>query len=434
MDVLKFGGTSLGDESALRCAVEITRRHSPYGVVVSAASGVTDMLCEAVDIACVGGECGEYVMRFERRHKDFVREFGVGDVVEEALRRLERDLNYLTSGVRGYERVAARVRSLGERVMSRIFAAVLNRYGVEATPLEPHQAGLFATGGWDGARLTDPETLRKMLSRVKCLPVLPGYVGVRRGGDVVTLGRGGSDYTAAFVAAAVGADNLFLYTDTDGILTADPKTVSSARTVPFLSYEEAAELAFFGAKILHPDAVQPTVKAGIPITVANTLNPEGPKTVISERPSGTPVAGVAFRLGVSVMNLVSSKMLDAYGFLGEVFNVLRRHKVVVDVVSTSEVSVSLTAEDEGGLKRAAEELRSLADVRVEDGRAVVCVVGEGLRRSEGIAAGVFAAVAEKRINIEMISQGASEINLTFVVKEEDAPEAVRAVHQRFFED
>jgi len=433
MVVVKFGGTSVGSVEMVHCAAEIVRREAPKCVVVSAVSGVTNLLCEAVDVARVGGEWAGYVAAFLRRHEEFVAEFGVGKEVERAAMRLERDLGFLAGGVKSQERVAARVRALGEWVSARIFEAVLRKVGVDARALEAHQAGLQAAGGWDGARLIDPDAVRNAVMRLGRCVVLPGYVGVRRGGDVVTLGRGGSDYTASFVAAALGAERLIIYTDTNGILTADPSVVEDARTVPRLSYEEAAELAFFGARVLHPDAVQPAVKARIPITVANTADPAGAKTEVSDEASGTGVAAVAHRRGVYIMNIVATRMLDAYGFLARVFEVLRRHKVVVDVVSTSEVSVSLTAEDGAGLRAAKEELSALADVCVEAGKAVVCVVGEGLRRSCGVAARVFAAVAKHKINIEMISQGASEINLTFVVAEADVDRAVRAVHAEFFE-
>jgi aspartate kinase len=265
--------------------------------------------------------------------------------------------------------------------------------------------------------------------------VTQGFIGATAEGTPTTLGRGGSDYTAALLGAALGARRVEIWTDVNGLMTADPRIVPSARTLRAASYEEAAELATFGAKVLHPATAQPLVRAGIPIVVLNSTCPDDPGTIIEpsaelERLGDSPVRSISWKRGITVVNVRAPRMLGAHGFLRAMFETFERHEVVVDVLASGEVSVSLTVEDRTRLDAVVRDLSELGEVWIETGRAIIAVVGIGMRTTPGIAARLFRAV--QPANVEVISQGASAINVTFVVREEDGPDVVRRLHQEFF--
>jgi aspartate kinase len=267
------------------------------------------------------------------------------------------------------------------------------------------------------------------------IPVTQGYIGASPDGVPTTLGRGGSDFTAALLGAALGAARVEIWTDVDGLMTADPRIVPAARTLSAASYEEAAELATFGAKVLHPATAMPLVRAGIPIVVLNSRRAELPGTTIEpsaelERMGDSPIRAISWKRGITVINVRAPRMLGAYGFLRAMFEVFERHEVVVDVLASGEVSVSLTVEDRSRLEPVLRELSELGEVWTDDRRAIVSVVGIGLRTTPGLASRIFKAVPPA--NVEVISQGASAINMTFVVREEDGPDVVRRLQLEFF--
>jgi aspartate kinase len=274
-------------------------------------------------------------------------------------------------------------------------------------------------------------TLAQDVQAGECVPVLQGFVGATPDGLPTTLGRGGSDYTAALLGAAFDAEEVEIWTDVDGLMTADPRLVPGARTLAEATYDEAAELAYFGAKVLHPATVLPLVERGIPVRVKNSLRPEHPGTLVTAKASSpTGVRSIASRRGVTTLTLRAPRMLGAHGFLRTMFEIFDRHRTAVDVVTTSEVSVSLSLEQAAPTPRLLEELAELGEVTTYSDRAVICVVGEGLRETPGVAARIFSAAAPA--NIEMISQGASEINVTFVLCSADAADVVRRLHAEFF--
>jgi aspartate kinase len=260
-----------------------------------------------------------------------------------------------------------------------------------------------------------------------------GFIAATRDGQTTTLGRGGSDYSAALVGAALDAREIQIWSDVSGVLTADPRVVKAAHSILRLSYAEAAELAYFGAKVLHPKTILPAVVRGIPVRICNSRAPDEPGTSIYFDTEVVPrtVKAIAYKTGVNIMHVTSARMLGAYGFLRALFEVFDRHRTIVDLVTTSEVSVSLSFEDTSALAAICEDLRDIGAVKVEHNRALICVVGEGLRNTSGVAARIFTAVRD--INVMLISQGASSINLTFVVDEASVERAVRQLHQAFFE-
>jgi aspartate kinase len=265
--------------------------------------------------------------------------------------------------------------------------------------------------------------------------VVTGFLGRTEDGRITTLGRGGSDYTASLVGAAVGASEVQIWTDTSGLLSADPDVVPGARPVPRLTFAEASELAYFGARVLHPKTLLPAIKHGIPVRVLNTSRPEDPGSLITPATEPGAIPGVAKSIackkGITAVTIASTRMLLAHGFLARVFEVFGRHRVVVDLVTTSEVTISVTVDDTARLAAALAELEGIGEVTVRHGLAVVAVVGERAPYRVGLAGRVFDLLGREGVGIEMISQGASRVNLSFVVREDEAEKCVRLLHDEF---
>jgi aspartate kinase len=264
------------------------------------------------------------------------------------------------------------------------------------------------------------------------VPVAQGFIGATTNGVTTTIGRGGSDYSAAILGACAGADAIEIWTDVDGLMTADPRVVPEARRIRIISFVEAAELSYFGAKVLHPSTVIPAIGRGIPVHIYNTKNPacEGTLIVSEARPSKNVIKSIAFKRGVTIVNVASTRMLMAHGFLSAIFDVFEKHRTSVDVVTTSEVSVSITIDSTEALDSIRQELGGIGEVTVERSRAIICVVGDNLKSTPGVAARIFSAI--QPTNVNMISQGASEINLTFVIDDGDVDRVARAPHKEFF--
>ena len=449
--VMKFGGTSVEDARAFSRVADLVERGAASRpvVVVSAMSRFTDALLEAFAAASAGeGRAG--VARLEEhfaRHLEVLRELapagdGAGEFEELILntrRQLGEAFEEAARGGRAAALLQDLVASCGEQLSSALLAVVLRARGVAARQADARRCVITDDEHGRAAPLKE-ETERHTRAELGPLlaegavPVLGGFIATSAAtGETTTLGRGGSDYTAALVGAALRAREIQIWTDVPGVLTADPRVVPHARTIPRLSYAEAAELAYFGAKVLHPKTILPAVVRNIPVRICNSRSPEGPSTVVFFDAEMTPrtVKAIAHKTGVHILHITSARMLGAYGFLRAIFEVFERHRTEVDIVTTSEVSVSLSLEDAGALERIVEDLKPIAAVRVESGRAIVCIVGEGLRNTPGIAGRVFSTIRD--INVLLISQGASSINLTFVVEEASVRRAVGLLHEAFFE-
>src|SRR5215207_7592287 len=432
--VMKFGGTSVADAAAFEnvaLIVAAEREASPV-VVVSAMSGVTDALLSATPES-VGPIFNRHLAVAEQllQAPELERFF---DLVKRAEAQVLELLHAQIPSAR--KSVQDAVVSFGEILSSTLTAAVLNQRGVEARQVDARRCIITDeehTCAVPLMRETFARTeneLRPLLEG-KVVPVLGGFIGATLQGATTTLGRGGSDYTAALVGAALKVDEIQIWTDVTGVLTADPRVVPEAQTIERLSYNEAAELAYFGAKVLHPKTIQPAIENSIAVRICNSRMPQERGTLVgpqSEASSRT-IKAIAHKTGVTIVQITSARMLGAYGFLRALFEVFERHRTVVDVVTTSEVSVSLSLDDASGLPAIVGELEQLGTVRVEKGRAIICVVGEGLRGTPGIAARVFSTISD--INVTLISQGASSINFTFAVEEDQVKEAVTRLHEEF---
>ncbi len=445
---MKFGGTSVQDPEALRRVVQLVAGEPrPRLVVVSALARVTDSLLDVARLA-EGGEATatrDAVRDLRRRHEEMAR------LVGQPERRAEL-LAALDAGFAGIEAIATAlavvgevsprsrdaILAAGELASSRIVAAVLADAGITSAWLDPRD--LLVTDAVHGAAAPDRAASdQRLRSRVQPLlldglvPVTGGFVGATAHGVTTTLGRGGSDYSAALFGAGLEAEEIQIWTDVDGMLTADPRIVAAARVVPRLSFDEASELAYFGAKVLHPSTILPAVGLDIPVRILNSLRPRAAGTLIARSTAeGAPgPVAIACKRGVTRIDLASTRMLMAYGFLRRVFEVFERFCTPVDVVTTSEVSVSMTIDDRHAIEGIVAELRPFADVTCEGGMAIVSAVGESLRKDARLSAQVIGAL--EGLPLAMVSQGGSRKNVTVVLPEADAVTAMQRLHRRFFE-
>ena len=433
--VMKFGGTSVADAAAFENVARIvsTERAASPVVVVSAMSGVTDALLAATP---------ESVGPIFNRHLITAEQLLQGSESErfaEFVKRAEAEVRELlhSRNPSNHKSVQDAIVSFGEVLSSMLMAVVLNQRGVEARQVDARRCIITDDEHTCAAPLMR-ETFKRTenelrpLVKIGVVPVLGGFIGATLQGVTTTLGRGGSDYTAALIGAALHVDEIQIWTDVTGVLTADPRVVPNAQTIDRLSYSEAAELAYFGAKVLHPKTIQPAIENSIPVRICNSRMPHERGTLVGPQSETSPraIKAIAHKTGVTIVQITSLRMLGAYGFLRALFEVFERHRTVVDVVTTSEVSVSLSLDEANALPAIVEELQQLGTVGIEKGRAIICVVGEGLRGTPGIAGRVFSTISD--INVSLISQGASSINFTFVIGEERVKEAVIRLHEEFF--
>ena len=446
--VMKFGGTSVGDVAAFERVLRIVSAQLELRpvVVVSAMTKFTDALLNAFEIA----KKGEAEAAFATLSLHFERHVAVANEMIGPVRNsaFDGELQYAREELEDLLIRASRrslplsmlkdaIVSYGEQLSSRLLTEVLKAKGLTARHMDARR--LIVTDDEYGAAQPIWEETRDLV-RVEIqplvesgeVPVMGGFIAASRGGETTTLGRGGSDYSAAIVAAALGAEELQIWTDVTGVMTCDPRICSDAKTIPVLSYDEAAELAYFGAKVLHPKTIKPAVDSKIPVRVCNTFEPDAVGTMVLDESGEAPnkIKSIAYKKDITILRITSARMLGSYGFMSAVFQVFDRYRTVIDVISTSEVSVALTLDNTSSLDKVVEELSRLGEVEVESGYAVVCVVGEGLRASTGLASKIFSTIED--VNVALVSHGASAVNLTFVVKETDVTEVIRELHNEFF--
>lgn len=448
MIVMKFGGTSVESQEAIARVTRIVRsyEHRRPVVVVSAMGKTTNKLLEAANEAAAGRR-QQALMLVEEIRAHHLRD-GLalaGGSAAELERFIRTHFEWLDELVRGLSivhelspRSTDAVASVGERLSSLVLAFAFRAAGMRAQHFDSRRA-ILTDDQFTHAQPLLEETYALLREKVApmaaaAVVVMGGYIGATKGGDTTTLGRGGSDYSAAIVGAGVGAEEIQIWTDVDGMLTADPRIVAGGYRVKSISFAEAAEMAYFGAKVLHPATVAPAIEHNIPVLILNSRRPEveGTRIALEAAPCRNPVKSISCKRGITIVNISSTRMLLAHGFMRRIFEIFDRHKTSVDMVSTSEVSVSLTLDNRERVESICNALREFAQVSIEDGQAIVCVIGDNIRRTPGIAGRAFQVLRGK--NIRMISQGASELNLGFVVAEADLKETVAALHQEFFSE
>ncbi len=450
--VMKFGGTSVEDAAAIERTAAIVRGRRDKGldvvVVVSAMSKVTDALLAAAATAGAGDRAGALAMSaaLRTRHIATSKELLEDSAFRELRLLIDAEFDALDDLLRGIvavgeltPRTSDLVVSLGERLSSRMVAAAFAQRGLNGVHFDARNA-IITDDHHGKANPQEAHIEAKLAEHVlpmveaKQTPVMGGFIASTLDGITTTLGRGGSDYTAALVGGGLHAGAIEIWTDVNGIMTTDPRIVPGALRVRHISFQEAAELAYFGAKVLHPATILPAVDKDIPVWVLNSHNPtnEGTEITAKAPKCRSPFKCIAAKKRLTIIDIVSTRMLMSHGYLAKVFEILDRHRCVIDMVSTSEVSISLTVDSSHDLGPIVEDLKTIAAVKLDAHKALICLVGEDIRGHSGMAAKVFNAV--KHVNIRMISQGASEINMSFVIDDKDVEEAVQSLHKVFFAD
>jgi aspartate kinase len=438
--VMKFGGTSVESREAIQrvCAIVESRRDGKPIVVVSAMGKTTNRLLAIANDATAGrrDEALAALRQLEQYH------LTEGGEVEGAVQRHFQELSELVRGLAVLGELTPRsvdaISAYGERLSSLILADALRQRGTPAVQVDAREL-IVTDERHTQANPLYPETYARLQARLPDLAkdrvvVMGGFIAATAKGVTSTLGRGGSDFSAAIAGAGIGAREIQIWTDVDGMLTCDPRILPVGHRIKVISFAEAAELAYFGAKVLHPSTVLPAVEKDIPVLILNSRRPgaEGTRIVADAVPSANPVKALACKRGITVVNIRSTRMLMAHGFLRRIFEVFDRHETPVDMVATSEVSVSLTIDNTRALDAIAGELREFSEVSVARDQALVAAVGERIGTTAGIAGRLFKAL--DRVNVRMISEGASLLNLSFVVANEDVERTVAALHEEFFRE
>ncbi len=449
---MKFGGTSVEDAQAMKRTAGIVRGRRERGleavVVVSAMAKVTDLLVSAASAAGRGDKAGSLAIgaRLRHRHVDTAAALLEAERFGRLQATLHQEFDALDDLLRGIAAVGELtprtndlVLSFGERLSSKMIAEAFEQHGLQGAHVDGRSC-IVTDAGYGKAAPQERAIEEKLAAIVLPLieagktPVIGGFIGSTVEGITTTLGRGGSDYTAALVGGGMHAGAIEIWTDVNGIMTTDPRICPDALRVKTISFEEAAELAYFGAKVLHPATILPAVQKSIPVWVLNSRSPENEGTKITAMAAkcASPFKSIAAKKKLTIIDVVASRMLMSHGYLKAVFDVFDKYKCAIDMVSTSEVSISLTVDSNQQLPEICAELAKIADVKMEGHKALVCLVGEDIRGHNGIAGQVFSAISH--VNVRMISQGASEINMSFMIDEEDVEEAVRSLHEHFFAD
>ena len=451
MIVMKFGGTSVKDSGAVERLIRIAgdKPSQKTIVVVSALSGVTDTLTHMAELASAGKheEAAGLSEGLEARHLAMAEELLAGNT---ALLGETRDtviqffvkLNELIRVISVLGELSgmsmARILSFGELLSSSIIHKAMLHSGMKCAFADARN--FIVT---DACYLKGEPQIEAICLRVQELIskefasndiiMTQGFISATVDGTGTTLGRGGSDYTAALIGMAADAKEIQIWTDVDGVHTTDPRKVDKTRSIPVMSFSEAAELSFFGAKVLHPATIQPAVEKNIPVRVLNSLQPDRPGTLIlkDDEVHENGVKAISFKENITVINIFSMKMLNAFGFLTRLFEVFGKYGTSVDLISTSEVNVSLTVDSDSNLNEIIAELSQFAVVSVSRNKSQVSVVGKNLKETTGLAKRIFGSVSD--YNITMISQGASDINISFVVNKGDLTAVIGSLHKEFFE-
>jgi aspartate kinase len=448
--VLKFGGTSVGDAEAILRTGRIVATRADKGaiVVVSALAGVTNALIGLAEQAAKGHLIGAIraVEGLRERHLQQAELLlGSGEEGEDTCAELSAmidELAHLAEALATLGDLTPRsldaITSYGEKMSSLLCVAAFVKQGIPAVHVDACE--VMITDSTFSRAEPQPDDIAIAcrasvipLVRAGQVPVMGGYIGAAKGtGITTTLGRGGSDYSASLFGAAVRADAIEIWTDVDGMLTADPRVVPNARLIEQIAFDEASELASFGAKVLHPNTIAPAVRLGIPVFVLNSRRPEGTGTKITFEAPKRAVSAIAGKNNVSLVKVGSPRMLLTEGFLRALFEIFERHHTSVDVVATSEVSVSLTVDDPAGLEAIVSDLRALGDVSVERNRGIVAVVGGAIADGGKSMARALGALGDVRVH--MLSLSATGINLTMVVDDDQVKPSMQRLHAAFFDD
>ena len=450
MIVMKFGGTSVANFEAITRTIFIigSKLDKKPVVVVSALAKITDLLYAISDAALARdvATTNLHLSQLRKRHVDLTEELLAQSMLkDEAVAKVNGlcdELDKIAVAVCSLgelsDRNKAVIISMGEYLSSTIIAYAMNAKGIRTkwvdsrTMMITNNSYLKAEPVIDAIAEVVPPLVSEAYDGMDAI-IMQGFVGVTADGEPTVLGRGGSDYSASLIGMAVDAERIEIWTDVDGVLTADPRRVKNTKYLEKISYEEAAEMAHFGAKVLHPLTIEPAVKKNIPLFVLNSMNPSGKGTAILQNELiEDGVKSVSFKENIKVINIFSMKMINTSGFLRRVFEIFSENKISVDLISTSEANISVTVDAGEKIDKLVEQLSEFCDVIVDDDKSQISVIGKNIVRLNGMLKKTFAPL--KRCNVYMISQGASFVNISFVVDREELTEVVQDLHDHLFDN
>lgn len=434
MIVMKFGGSSVKDADMFRRVASIIKERIKLNpiVVLSAVKGTTDQLLSAVDEA-FEGKYESYTSIIDN-HNQILKELELHeDILKEEFDELGETLRVTSKIGEKTKKMIDYVSFFGERMSVKIMSAYLNKTGEKAASFISGDIGLITDSNFGSATILDGsfEKMNKCISEVKCIPVITGFGGKDEKGEFTTFSRGGSDYVASLIGSAVDADEIQIWTDVNGIMSSDPRIVDGARTVPELSFDEASELAYFGAKVLHPKTILPAIKKNIPVLVLNTFEPEnkGSRIVNEAKETDGNVKAISYKKGITILDVKSTRMINTYGYLAKVFEIFDKYSKSVDMIATSEVNVSISIDSKDDVEKIIEDLDKISRVSVYENKAIIYVVGPSVKDRVEIAGQIFTLLAEKGIHTDLISQCSEKVSIGFVVNEDKAQETVRLLHE-----
>jgi aspartate kinase len=450
MIVMKFGGTSVGNAAAIKRVSEIIRlrlEKKPV-VILSAVTKITDKL---IKLSLAAGNNNQPLVRqllleIEQTHKHIFDELGLSQSHEYlgklsgAISDCQNICHKMSEKGEVDKLLYDELLSYGEYLSTHLLVVYLQSRGIPSVFADAREI-MVTDSTFGNAQPKFLESAKRaravLLAAVQAdtVPVMQGFIGRDAQGHTTILGRGGSDYSATLIGAMLEVQTVEIWTDVDGVMTADPSLVPEAKRIRFMSFQEAAELAYFGAKVLHPATILPAVERNIPVIVLNSMHPQSDGTTIAmakKNGDGCVVKSIAYKEKLSVVTVTSTRMLMAYGFMLSIFEIFNRYQTSIDLVSTSEVSVSVTVDNIEHLNEIVHELSRFAQVEVEYEKAIVCLVGEGMKDTPGMPSRIFGLLEDVRIYL--ISQGASDINISFVIDDDDLPRVIRELHDHFFSD
>lgn len=436
MFVAKFGGTSVSTQKniAAICKIIVDQRKRNPIVVVSALSGVTDLL-----ISLSNSKDKKTLKSIRELHNTLINNvLGKNSHAEKAYAYIHTRLMEIASllNKKNQDGVKDEILSYGEIMSSYIIAQVLAASSIAAKQVVATEL-IVTDRTFGNAEFLEDQTRKKVRSVLlpliakKIVPVITGFIGSTEYGQTTTLGRGGSDYSASIIGYCLNASEIQIWTDVDGIFTADPRIVKNAKFLKEISYREASEMAYFGAKVLHPRTIRPAIRANIPVRVLNTTRPKQEGTLIVKSPHKLrTIAAVSFKRNVTLVNIYSTEMFLAKGFFARIFEVFAKYNISVDLVSASEVSVSVTLDNDEKLKEAANLLKKISSVTIERNVATVSLIGDGIATKSHVVKKIFSILEKENISIRMISLGATDINISFVISVKDLENVIKAFHDR----
>jgi aspartate kinase len=443
MIVMKFGGTSLANAERIKNVASIVERRldkKPI-VVVSAVGGITDKLINVAKEASKGINPTEKANEIINIHKEIIKSLNLDDgFIEDDFINLYDSLN----GIYLLKELSLRsmdlISSFGEILSSKILSKYLNSLGLNSEQYCGWEIGIITNDNFSNAEILEEtyNNIKNNLSSIEKIPIVTGFIAKDEEGNITTLGRGGSDYTASIIGSALNVEEIEIWTDVDGIKTADPRIVPSAIQWKIITFNEASEMAYFGAKILHPKTIKPAVNKQIPVRILNTYNLENKGTMIlKEDEENHLFKSISSKNNITVIRICSTDMLLAHGFLAKIFETFNRYKISIDLISTSEVTVSVTLDNINNSLKNLDftilELKEIGKVEILKDMSIICVVGEGIRNKPGILGRMFNVCKNLDTNIEMVSQGASPLSISFVVNQNDSDNVIKELHKELFE-